>query len=330
MRTLMSSGLSWYSLPCEISQWPGLPLSLQGHEVVSLNYRAEHPGWLLYGKNLDKHKITDFQHRLGEALLIVSACSVDDYQVIHLAGMLNSRIKALADKSDLDVAQPGKVPCLQMPGLLVMDMDSTAIQIECIDEIAKLAGVGETVSEITLRAMQGELDFSTSLLQRMAVIKEVPVSLLKQVCDRLPLTAGLTSLVSRLQALGWYVAIVSGGFTYYADYLRDKLQLSAVMANQLEIHNDKLTGKLVGPLIDAEAKACALVNLAEKWHIPLSQTVAVGDGANDIKMLQRAGLGIAFHAKAAVLGQIRVAIHHGDLMGVLCILSGGLKSQEGC
>jgi phosphoserine phosphatase len=324
---MMSNSLTYSDLPAEISQWPGLPLSLSGDEVMPLDYRAGHTGWLLYGRTLDKQRISEFQHQLGVAMVIVTAWWVEDYQVVRLAGSLSPRAKLLAAESGLDVALLGNIPHLRTPGLLVMDMDSTAIQIECIDEIAKLAGVGEQVAEVTERAMRGELDFSASLRQRVGTLKGADANILKQVRDELPLMPGLTSLVSKLQALDWHVAIASGGFTYYAEYLRDKLKLVAIAANELEIRDGKLTGEVLGPVVDAQHKADTLLQLAEQLGIAPQQTVAIGDGANDLKMMQVAGLGIAYHAKPKVYDKAQVSIRHADLLGVFCVLSSSLKLE---
>lgn len=320
----MPNSLTYCDLPEEIHQWPGLPLSLSGDEVMPLDYRAGRTGWILYGRKLDKTSITHFQRRLGRALVIVSAWTVDDYQVVRLAGSLSPDISILAESFELDIAQLGKVPHMRTPGLLVMDMDSTAIEIECIDEIAKLAGVGEQVAEVTERAMRGELDFSTSLRQRVAALQDADASILQQVRETLPLMPGLTRMVQRLQELGWHVAIASGGFTYYAEYLRDQLNLVDVAANELEIRNGKLTGKVIGPIVDAQYKADILLKLAEKLEIPKEQTVAIGDGANDLKMMAVAGMGIAYHAKPKVYEQAKFCIRHANLIGVLCILSGSV------
>lgn len=148
--------------------------------------------------------------------------------------------------------------------------------------------------------MRGELDFTASLRQRVGTLKGADANILKQVRDELPLMPGLTSLVGKLQAMGWHVAIASGGFTYYAEYLRNRLRLAAAAANELEIRDGKLTGEVLGPVVDAQFKADTLLRLAEKLEIPLAQTVAIGDGANDLKMMQAAGLGIAYHAKPKV------------------------------
>lgn len=139
---------------------------------------------------------------------------------------------------------------------------------------------------------------------------------------------GLTSLVQQLQALGWHVAIASGGFTYFAEYLRDTLHLSAVVANQLDIRDGKLTGEVLGDIVDAEYKADTLRKLAERFEIAPEQTVAIGDGANDLLMIQAAALGIAYHAKPKVNEKTDVIIRYADLMGVLCILSGSLIHEE--
>jgi len=324
----MPNSLTWCDLPSDVSLWPGLPLSLSGDEVMPLDYRAGQTGWLLFGRQLDKARLTDYQHRLGAAMVIVSAWGVEDYQVLRLAGSLTPRATKLAHELGLDVAPLGRIPHLKTPGLLVMDMDSTAIEIECIDEIAKLAGSGELVAEVTERAMRGELDFAASLRQRVATLKDADANILKQVRDVLPLMPGLTSLVQKLQALGWEVAIASGGFTYYAEHLRDTLHLSAVAANVLEIRDGKLTGEVLGDIVDAQYKADTLKRLAERFNIAPEQTVAVGDGANDLPMIKASALGIAYHAKPKVNEQAAVTIRHADLMGVFCILSGSLVHEE--
>ncbi len=323
----MPNSLTWRDLPNEVSLWPGLPLSLSGDEVMPLDYRAGRTGWLLYGRALDKDRLTRYQRKLGAAMVIVSAWCVEDYQVIRLAGSLTPRAARLAHEAGLDVAPMGKLPHLRTPGLLVMDMDSTAIEIECIDEIAKLAGTGEMVAEVTERAMRGELDFTASLRQRVATLEGADAAILREVRDALPLMPGLVSLVMKLQALGWKVAIASGGFTFFADYLREKLHLSAAVANELEIRDGKLTGAVIGQIVDAKFKAKTLMALMEKHDIAPTQTVAIGDGANDLPMLKHAALGIAYHAKPKVNQQAHVTIRNADLMGVFCILSGSLNQE---
>ena len=161
----------------------------------------------------------------------------------------------------------------------------------------------------------------------MATLKDADASILLQVRDALPLMPGLAQLVLKLETLGWKVAIASGGFTFFAESLRDKLHLDAVFANELEIRDGKLTGNVLGDIVDAKYKANTLRKLAEKYEIPTAQTVAIGDGANDLPMIKAAGLGIAYHAKPKVNEQAEVTIRHADLMGVFCILSGSMNQK---
>ena len=324
----MPYSLTYSDLPAEINQWPGLPLSLSGDEVMPLDYRAGNTGWLIYGKAFDKIRLSEFQHQLGVPLVVVKAWCVEAYQVVRLAGAMPKRAKKIAEEMQLDIAALGDIPQLRMPGLLVMDMDSTAIQIECIDEIAKLVGVGEQVAAITERTMRGELDFVASLRKRVATLKGADAKILEKVRKKLPLMSGLETLVKQLQEYGWHVVIASGGFTYYADYLRDLLQLTATYANALEVKNGKLTGKVIGKIVDAQYKADILVKLADEFDIPISQTVAIGDGANDLKMIQVANLGIAYHAKPKVYRKAKLGIRYADLVGVLCILSASQNHEE--
>lgn len=323
----MSNRLSWHDLPDDISLWSGLPLSLSGDEIMPLDYHAGSGGWLLYGRGLDKQCLMRWQRELGVALVIESCWRIASYQVIRLAGTLTSEATQLAHHAGLDVAPLDNLPQLRTPGLLVMDMDSTAIAIECIDEIAKLAGTGELVSAVTERAMRGELDFAASLRQRVATLKNADASILWQVRESLPLMSGLESLVLKLETLGWKVAIASGGFTFFAEYLRDKLRLVTVVANELEIVEGRLTGHVIGDIVDAQYKVTTLRKLMAEYAIPHQQTVAIGDGANDLPMLNAAGLGIAYHAKPKVNEQARVTIRHADLLGVLCILSGSMHQK---
>jgi len=211
-------------------------------------------------------------------------------------------------------------PSLSVPGVLVMDMDSTAIQIECIDEIATLAGVGEQVAAVTARAMNGELDFAQSLIARVATLQGAPESILQQVLASIPLMPGLTELVAYLQQQHWKVAIASGGFTFFTDALKQRLNLTATYANVLEVKDGKLTGKVSGNIVDATTKAQVVQLLAQQHAISPQQTVAIGDGANDIPMLQAAALGVAFHAKPKVQAHAKAAIRQGSLLQLLYLL----------
>jgi phosphoserine phosphatase len=238
---------------------------------------------------------------------------------VHANDFTQSR-KAVAKyalENGIEAALLTQVPTLSEPGLLVMDMDSTTIEIECIDEIAKLAGVGAEVAEVTERAMQGELDFAQSLHQRVATLTDSPESILSDVAKNIPLMAGLENLITELKKHHWRIAIASGGFTYFADHLKDKLKLDAAFANTLEIIDGKLTGKVLGDVVDAQVKADSLAILSKEYQIPKNQTVAMGDGANDLVMMAAASFGVAFHAKPIVLEQADSTINQ---QGLDCLL----------
>lgn len=226
---------------------------------------------------------------------------------------INSHIESLALQYQLEIALLQEVPQLSQPGLLVMDMDSTVIAIECIDEIAKLAGVGEQVSEVTELAMQGKLDFAQSLTQRVACLAESDEANLQIVRQALPLMPGIESLIAVLKQNGWKVAIASGGFTYFANYLKERLTLDAAVSNTLEILDGKLTGKVLGGIVDAQVKAQTVESLAQEFNIPMQQTVAMGDGANDLVMMDKAALGVAYKAKPVVREKAQTAIRFGGL-----------------
>ncbi len=217
----------------------------------------------------------------------------------------------LDEKIEAAIVQ--QAPSLALPGLLVMDMDSTTIEIECIDEIAKLAGVGEQVAAVTEEAMQGKLDFAESLNQRVATLEDAPESILADVAKDIPLMPGLITLIEALKAHNWRIAIASGGFTYFADHLKNTLQLDAARANTLEIVDGKLTGKVLGGIVDAQVKADVLQELAQEFNIAPTQTVAMGDGANDLVMMAAAHLGVAYKAKPLVLAKADSSISHSGL-----------------
>ena len=186
----------------------------------------------------------------------------------------------------------------RMRRLICFDMDSTLIQTECIDELAKKAGVGEQVQKITERAMRGEIDFKESFKERVALLKGLDASVMQEIADNFPITEGVDRLMSVLKNCGYKIAILSGGFTFFGEYLQRKYNIDYVYANELEIdENNKLTGNFVGEIVDGRRKAELLKLIAQVEKVNLAQTIAVGDGANDLPMLAEAGLGIAFHAK---------------------------------
>jgi phosphoserine phosphatase len=204
--------------------------------------------------------------------------------------------------------------------LVCFDMDSTLIQTEVIDELAELAGVGEQVRAITESAMNGEIDFSESFKQRMALLEGLSEDVLQTVAENLPITKGAHRLMKALKYYGYKTAILSGGFTYFGHYLQKELGIDYVHANELEIIDGKLTGKYLGEIVDGKKKAEYLKAIAEKEGIHINQTIAVGDGANDLPMLNLAGLGIAFHAKPTVKEKAESSISSLGLDGVLYLL----------
>ena len=208
----------------------------------------------------------------------------------------------------------------RMRRLICFDMDSTLIQTECIDELAERAGVGEQVKAITERAMRGEIDFKESFTERVALLKGLDESVMKEIAENLPITEGVERLMFVLKHYGYKIAILSGGFTYFGEYLKRKFGIDYVYANELEIENGKLTGRYLGEIVDGKRKAELLRLLAQVEKVDIAQTIAVGDGANDLPMLSTAGLGIAFHAKPKVVENAEQSINTIGLDGVLYFL----------
>jgi len=237
-----------------------------------------------------------------------------------LRQQFNATLTTWSHAHQVDYAFSQTLPSLSQPGVVLMDMDSTTIQIECIDEIAKLAGVGEQVAAVTTKAMNGELDFTASLRSRVATLTNCPEAVLSQVADAMPLMPGLALLITTLHQANWKVAIASGGFSYFAERLQADLGFDAVYANDLEIVDGRLTGKVIGAIVDAQVKADTLLALASQYQLAPQQTVAIGDGANDLMMLKSAALGVAIHAKPIVQQQAPVALNHHDLEGLVGLL----------
>lgn len=204
--------------------------------------------------------------------------------------------------------------------LIVFDMDSTLIQTEVIDELAELAGAGDEVKAVTHRAMNGEIDFDESLRLRVSKLKGLKQEKLQEVLERLPLTPGVEEFISTIKGLGYKVALISGGFTYFSDALKKRLSLDYSFANELEIVNGELTGKVKGTIVNANQKAILVKLIAQQENISLEQVVAIGDGANDLPMLATAGLGIAFHAKDIVRRQAQNHMSHGPMTSILYFL----------
>jgi len=239
---------------------------------------------------------------------------------------LREALSTVASQTGVDIAVEKAGLLRRSKRLIVLDVDSTLIQSEVIDSLAAKAGRESEVAAVTAAAMAGELDFGQSLRDRVSVLQGLPASALDEVYDELVLTPGAGTLVRTLKAMGFRCGIVSGGFTQITDRLVTRLDLDFSAANTLEILDGRLTGRLLGELLDRRGKAAALKRFAAQFDIPLSQTVAVGDGANDIDMLATAGLGVAFNAKPVVREQAHAALNQPYLDAILFVL--GISHAE--
>ncbi|MGH8962314.1 MAG: phosphoserine phosphatase SerB [Jatrophihabitantaceae bacterium] len=241
------------------------------------------------------------------------------------AGLRATMVRA-AEDSGVDIAVEPAGLRRRAKRLVVLDVDSTLIRDEGIDVLAARAGVGEQVADLTARAMAGELDFADALRERVGLLAGLPQAQVDAARDALQLTPGARTFVRTLRRLGFHVGVVSGGFTVFTDRFVAELDLDFAAANELEVADGKLTGRVVGDVVDRAGKARALQRFAEQFGVPLSQTVAVGDGANDIDMLEAAGLGIAFNAKAALRAAADTSVNLPYLDSVLFIL--GISGEE--
>lgn len=239
---------------------------------------------------------------------------------------LRAEFLQIAADMNVDIAFQEDTVFRRNRRLVVFDMDSTLIEAEVIDELAKEAGVGEQVAEITEQAMRGEIDFTESFARRVSLLKGLDESVLATISQRLKLTEGAERLIGTLKGLGYKTAILSGGFTYFANNLKQRLGIDYVYANELEIENGKVTGNVTGQVVDGARKAQLLLEIAEKENIQQEQVIAVGDGANDLPMLSKAGLGIAFRAKPLVKESAKHSISTLGLDGILYLI--GFRDRE--
>ena len=233
---------------------------------------------------------------------------------------MKAEFMKLSTELEMDISFQEDSMYRRMRRLICFDMDSTLIETEVIDELAIRAGVGDQVKAITEAAMRGEIDFCESFRQRCALLKGLDVSVMQEIAENLPITEGVDRLMRILKKVGFKIAILSGGFTYFGNFLKQKYNIDYVYANELEIENGKLTGNHVGDIVDGKRKAELLRLIAQVENGDIRQTVAVGDGANDLPMISIAGLGIAFHAKPKVKATAKQSISTIGLDGILYFL----------
>ena len=239
---------------------------------------------------------------------------------------LKRTLLSVATNAGFDVSLQRESLYRRSKRLVVLDMDSTLIRIEVIDELARAAGVGAEVARITERAMQGEMDYDQSLRERVGLLAGLNVAVLDQLAQNLPLTDGAETLVRVLKRLGYKIAVISGGFSRAAEALKRRLGVDYAYSNNLEVQGGKLTGRVVGPIVNAQRKAELLETIAQAEGVLLDQVIAVGDGANDALMLERAGLGIAFHAKPKLRESADTSITAAGLDAILYLL--GISARE--
>jgi phosphoserine phosphatase len=281
------------------------------------------------------HALSSKLAEYGANIAKISRLSLGDLRSVEVqvdmqrsedAAPLKEALLRLSMDSSFDVALQREGLFRRSKRLVVMDMDSTLIPIEVIDELARAHGVVEQVSAVTERAMAGDMDYDESLRRRLALLEGLDVSVLERLAAKLPLTDGAEKLIRVLKRLGYRTAVISGGFSIAADSLKARLGIDYAYSNTLEIKNGKLTGRVVGPIVNGKRKAELLEAIAQAEGVLLDQVIAVGDGANDLPMLEKAGLGIAFRAKPKLRQAADTSISTGGLDSILYLL--GISAQE--
>ena len=297
-------------------------LTIIGRQLSAANIKATTQAIAKHGMNIDTITRLTGRQSIKTQTESVRACiefslrgTPKNYD------QMQADLMQMSQEQDIDFSLQKDNMYRRMRRLICFDMDSTLIQTECIDELAKKAGVGEQVAEITERAMRGELDFKESFKERVALLKGLDMGVMEEIAQNLPITEGVDRLMGVLKNCGYKIAILSGGFTYFGEYLQRKYGIDYVYANELEIdENNKLTGRYLGDVVDGKRKAELLKLIAQVEKVNLAQTIAVGDGANDLPMISEAGLGIAFHAKPRVRETAEQNLTKMGLDGVLYFL----------
>jgi phosphoserine phosphatase len=321
----MEHGISLQILPWEKGLRPEARYKYRS--VVTLlgpNLSSEvflHLTQIFSSRDINILRIEQLDHSDHHVIEVVIG-SKEDHSTVDI---LNALVK-FKEKFVVDIAVQEDTMFRRNKRLIVFDADMTFLQCEIIDELGKIAGVGSRMREITHRAMNGELDFKLALCERVKLLKGLSVSQLEELYERIPITHGAEDLVRILQYLGYRIGIVSGGFQFFIDRIKNNYKLDYGISNQLEIIDDKLTGRVIGDVVDARAKEHALISIAKQEGFSLKQVVAVGDGANDIHMLARAGLGIAFNAKSIVQRHANAGINQSNLELILYFL--GINGKE--
>ncbi len=312
----------------EYEKWVGLQgknrwiITILGRQLTASNIALVSEVIVEQGLNIDAiQRLTGRQPLVEGALPAAKACiefSVRGTPVNR--SEMQSRFIEISSREGFDISMQEDTMYRRCRRLICFDMDSTLIQTECIDQLAEKAGVGDKVRDITERAMRGEIDFRESFTERVALLKGLDVSVMEGIAESLPITEGVDRMMQVLKRAGFKTAILSGGFTFFGEYLKRRFGFDYVYANELEVEDGKLTGRYVGDIVDGKRKAELLRLIAQVENVNIAQTIAVGDGANDLPMLSAAGLGIAFHAKPKVKESAKQSISTIGIDGVLYFL----------
>ncbi len=297
-------------------------ITILGRQLTASNIALVSEVIVEQGLNIDAiQRLTGRQPLLEGSLPAAKACiefSVRGTPVNR--SEMQSRFIEISSREGFDISMQEDTMYRRCRRLICFDMDSTLIQTECIDQLAEKAGVGDKVRAITESAMRGEIDFRESFTERVALLKGLDVNVMEEIAESLPITEGVDRMMQVLKRAGFKTAILSGGFTFFGEYLRRRFGFDYVYANELEVEDGKLTGRYVGEVVDGKRKAELLRLIAQVENVNIAQTIAVGDGANDLPMLSAAGLGIAFHAKPKVKESAKQSISTIGIDGVLYFL----------